>query len=73
MSSAVATAPTDRAGWRASAIAPTAALALLVAGVAVADPVPEPDGYRMDTFRAPVPETVAGAHAIGTEAADVLP
>ncbi len=45
--------------------------ALLAAGVALAarpvhaDPsVPEPDGYRLDDYRAPVPDTVRGAQVL---------
>ncbi len=52
-------------------------VALLLAGVlwpaasGVADqpaPVPEPDGYRLDDFRAPVPATLAGATVVTTQA-----
>jgi PQQ-dependent catabolism-associated CXXCW motif protein len=49
-----------------------AALVILSASSALAGSVPEPDGYRMEAFRAPVPATVAGATAIGVEAAHAL-
>lgn len=48
-----------------------AALAL-IASTALADPVPEPADYRMEDFRAPVPETLAGAEVLSTEAAHAL-
>src|ERR1700712_363094 len=38
---------------------------LVLAGGA---PQPEPDGYRMDDYRAPVPATVAGAEVMHIEA-----
>ena len=45
-----------------------AAALLLWSGVALADPaVPVPDTYRMDDYRAPVPDTVPGALVVGTE------
>lgn len=34
--------------------------------------VPEPSGYRLDDYRAPVPLTVAGGQSIGTEDAEEL-
>jgi len=43
---------------------------LLPAGPSVADEdatVPEPNGYRLEDFRAPVPATLAGATVITTE------
>lgn len=49
-----------------------ALLALLAAVPATAQSVPEPDSYRMDEYRAPVPETLTGAEAIGPEAAHDL-
>ena len=48
-----------------------AALALL-ATAAAAEAPPEPAGYRLDAYRAPVPATVAGASAIGTSEAEAL-
>lgn len=35
------------------------------AGAALAQPVPEPDDYRGEPYRAPVPETLRGAEVIG--------
>lgn len=32
-----------------------------------AGPVPEPDGYRMENYRSPVPETLKGAKVVTTE------
>ena len=51
--------------------APALALALALAPIAAAadDPVAEPDGYRMEAFRAPVPETLLDAHVLGDAAA----
>jgi PQQ-dependent catabolism-associated CXXCW motif protein len=52
-----------------------AALALTVTGVASAEPsapAPEPDGYRMDAYRAPVPGTLKGATVIDTATAHEL-
>jgi len=34
--------------------------------------VPEPEGYRMDHFRAPVPATLAGAEVVSTDEAKLL-
>jgi len=34
--------------------------------------VPEPDGYRMDDYRAPVPETLAGARVLTTAEAEAI-
>jgi PQQ-dependent catabolism-associated CXXCW motif protein len=45
-----------------------AALAAASPSLALAAGVPEPDGYRMDDYRAPVPDTVAGGSVIGTDA-----
>lgn len=58
----------------------TAAGALLALAVAVApaagagaDPaVAEPDGYRMEAYRAPVPDTLAGATVLDTAALEAL-
>lgn len=50
-----------------------AAAALLFAGAAAqAGTVPEPDGYRMEAYRAPVPATLAGATVLDAEAAHAL-
>jgi PQQ-dependent catabolism-associated CXXCW motif protein len=35
-------------------------------------PPPEPFGYRMEDYRAPTPQTLAGARVIGTEEAENL-
>ncbi len=48
------------------------ALLLFVAQTALAETVPEPDDYRMDHYRAPVPATIAGGTAIGPEEAHTL-
>src|SRR2546423_339708 len=45
--------------------------ALLGSVVANAQPV-EPEGYRMDDYRAPTPETVAGGTVLDTDAAHQL-
>jgi len=52
------------------AVALSAALTLCAAA-ALAQP-PEPDGYRMEEFRAPVPATLTGATVADTEAAEAL-
>ena len=50
-----------------------ATLALsLAAAAAAAGGVPEPEGYRMEAYRAPTPETLAGAEVVDTEAARAL-
>ncbi|MEO0957687.1 MAG: PQQ-dependent catabolism-associated CXXCW motif protein [Pseudomonadota bacterium] len=48
------------------------ALAVLLPLAAAADPVPEPTGYRMEAFRAPVPETLSGAFVVDTGQAEAL-
>jgi len=45
--------------------------AILANLVAYAQP-PEPEGYRIDDYRAPTPETVAGAKVLDTDAAHRL-
>jgi PQQ-dependent catabolism-associated CXXCW motif protein len=49
-------------------------LALMVlAGVARADElVPEPTGYRTEDYRAPVPDTLAGARVLSTREAEAI-
>lgn len=47
------------------------AVCLIVPVVAAAD-VPEPDGYRGEPYRAPVPSTLAGAEVVDTAQAHVL-
>ena len=39
---------------------------LLLLGVAAPDAPPEPDGYRMDDYRAAVPATLHGAKVLST-------
>jgi PQQ-dependent catabolism-associated CXXCW motif protein len=46
--------------------------AAALAHAAAADTVPEPDGYRMEAFRAPVPETLTGAEVVDTAEAEML-
>ncbi|MEP9354486.1 PQQ-dependent catabolism-associated CXXCW motif protein [Xanthobacter sp. KR7-65] len=46
--------------------------AFLTPSPAHAEPPPEPDGYRMDAYRAPVPATLAGARVLDTEQAAAL-
>lgn len=46
-------------------------IALLAAAPVLAQE-PEPDGYRMDHYRAPVPETLSGGTVVDTETAHVL-
>jgi PQQ-dependent catabolism-associated CXXCW motif protein len=45
---------------------------VLVRSLAALAQPPEPDGYRMDDYRAPTPETVAGGVVLDTEAAQKL-
>ena len=52
-------------------IAPVAALVLALAGPATAQ-VPEPDGFRMGDYRAPVPDTLAGATVVDDAQAAAL-
>lgn len=49
-----------------------AAAALAFAALAMPAGVAEPDGYRMDDFRAPVPATLKGAIVLDTVAAERL-
>ena len=39
---------------------------------AAQDAVPEPEGYRMEAYRAPVPDTLTGATVLSTEEAHAL-
>jgi PQQ-dependent catabolism-associated CXXCW motif protein len=48
------------------------ALAAALPAAAAAQQVPEPEGYRMATYRAPPPATLAGARVVGVEEAYVL-
>ncbi|WP_171173076.1 PQQ-dependent catabolism-associated CXXCW motif protein [Ruegeria sp. HKCCD8929] len=45
---------------------------LVTAQAAVAQTVPEPDDYRMDHYRAPVPASIAGGTTVGPEEAHEL-
>jgi PQQ-dependent catabolism-associated CXXCW motif protein len=60
--------------WAAARVAVLAALlALGPAGQgACAETVPEPEGYRMAEYRAPVPATLAGATVLDTEGAQAM-
>lgn len=52
-----------------------AALVLIAAGILAAPAVagvPEPEGYRLDDYRAPVPETVAGGRVVHTKGLQAL-
>lgn len=49
-----------------------AAALVLLAQVAAAQAVPEPDDYRMDHYRGLVPETLAGGTVVGPEGAHEL-
>jgi PQQ-dependent catabolism-associated CXXCW motif protein len=49
----------------------TATLALAVLARAQENP-PEPEGYRTDNYRAPVPATLAGARVLSTEEAEAI-
>jgi PQQ-dependent catabolism-associated CXXCW motif protein len=55
--------------WRAAAV--VAALALAQPALAQ-DWVPEPDGYRTENYRSPVPETLAGARVLTTAEAEAI-
>jgi PQQ-dependent catabolism-associated CXXCW motif protein len=44
----------------------------VAAGGAAAAEVPEPDGYRLEDYRAPTPATLHGARAIGTAEAETI-
>lgn len=59
------------AGWGGKGAA-VAFLLCTFAGLALADgaaipTVPEPDGYRLDAYRAPTPATIAGGTVVSTE------
>lgn len=47
-------------------------LAIVFTLPAIAGVVPEPEGYRMDQYRAPVPDTLAGATVVDNDAAFAL-
>jgi PQQ-dependent catabolism-associated CXXCW motif protein len=48
-----------------------AAIFVAVAGAATAE-VPEPEGYRLENYRAPVPATLRGAKVIGTDEVEAI-
>jgi len=54
------------------ALAVALALAPVFAAPAAAAGVPELDGYRLEEYRAPVPDTLAGATVLDTPAAEAL-
>ena len=56
---------------RITGLALIAGLTLCAASRA-AEPAPEPDGYRLDDYRAPTPVTLRGAHVITTPQAEAL-
>jgi PQQ-dependent catabolism-associated CXXCW motif protein len=56
--------------WRRAGLI-VAALAL-AAAVHAQEWVPEPDGYRTDNYRAPVPTTLAGARVLSTPEAEAI-
>ena len=45
---------------------------IILTGSALAQSVPEPEDYRLDHYRAPVPATIAGGTAVGPEEAHRL-
>ena len=45
---------------------------LMMAGAHAQDSVAEPDGYRTDNYRTPVPATLAGARVLTTEQAEAI-
>jgi PQQ-dependent catabolism-associated CXXCW motif protein len=47
------------------------AIFVAAAGAANAE-VPEPEGYRLENYRAPVPATLRGAKVIGTDEAEAI-
>jgi PQQ-dependent catabolism-associated CXXCW motif protein len=50
-----------------------AAFALVLLSLpAFAETVPEPDGFRMEKYGAPVPATLAGARVVSTKEAEIL-
>ena len=55
-----------------SALAGLVALTLPLMASAHAEKAPEPEGYRTDKYRAPVPPTLAGARDLATEQAEMI-
>ena len=56
--------------WKLASLI-TVALALVVPAHAQEN-VPEPEGYRADNYRAPVPATLAGARVLSTAEAEAI-
>src|SRR5260370_33723393 len=56
--------------WKLASLI-TVALALVVPAHAQEN-APEPEGYRTDNYRAPVPATLAGARALSTADAEAI-
>ncbi|MGA2056799.1 MAG: PQQ-dependent catabolism-associated CXXCW motif protein [Bradyrhizobium sp.] len=50
----------------------TFALIALVGAVCAEELVPEPQGYRTDDYRAPVPDTLTGARVLSTAEAEAI-
>src|SRR6202167_6392057 len=50
----------------------TLALMVLVGATRAEELVPEPDGYRTGDYRAPVPDTLAGARVLSTAEAEAI-
>jgi PQQ-dependent catabolism-associated CXXCW motif protein len=48
------------------------AISALIAPACAQERVAEPDGYRMENYRAPVPATLAGAQVLTTEQAESI-
>jgi PQQ-dependent catabolism-associated CXXCW motif protein len=51
---------------------PFVALLILTVPARAQDKPPEPEGYRADNYRAPVPATLAGARVLTTEGAESI-
>jgi PQQ-dependent catabolism-associated CXXCW motif protein len=56
-------------GWRGRAVL---AAALLMTAAHAQERVAEPDGYRADNYRSPVPATLSGARVLSTEQAEAI-
>ena len=65
---------TQASKTNSAAVAVLAVTLFLLSGAPViaGEGVPEPPGYRMDDYRAPVPETVAGATTVSTQQLKVM-
>jgi PQQ-dependent catabolism-associated CXXCW motif protein len=51
---------------------PIVALLILTVPVRAQENPPEPEGYRTDNYRSPVPATLAGARVLATEQAEAI-